>query len=97
MFNPDDLFAPSLVEHFHKFVTALAMYFDMEMQTTDVATCFGSHKSWDRSKYLRKICVRLSAYYAGGTESRLVSFDTCTYGTRNTPGQWHQYSHLVLR
>lgn len=96
MFDPDDLFAPSLDENIHKFITAFAMYHDMEMRTTDVATCFRSHNSWNRSKDKRKICVRLPPYYAGGTESRLVSFETCTYGARDAPGQWHVYSCEVL-
>ena len=37
MFNPDD--------HFYNFFTVFAMYFDMEMRTTDVVTSFRSHNS----------------------------------------------------
>lgn len=96
MFDPDDLFAPSLEEDFHKFITAFATYFGMKSRTTDVSTCFRSHNSWDRSKYPRKICVRLTPYQAGGPESRLIAFETCTYGARDAPGQWYQYSNKVL-
>ena len=96
MFDPDDLFAPSLDEHFHKFITAFAVYHDMDMRTTDVKTCFRSHNSWDTSKYPRKICVRLTPYVAGGDVSRLVAFNTCTYGARDAPGQWNDYSEDVL-
>jgi hypothetical protein len=95
-FDEDYLYAEGLPPVMQRLLTAFGVYFDMVDRSTDVEACFAALNTWDKAKYPRKICHKLTPYQSPTGQVAYMANGTNNYGGRDGPGQWREISRDVL-
>ena len=95
-FDADDLFAEGLPPAVLRLMTAFGAYFGMIDVSADVVQCFAQLNTWDKSKYPRLICHRLTTYQSPTGEEAWMGNLTNNNGSRDASGQWRMVSCEAL-
>ena len=95
-FDQDDLFAEGLPPVITRLMTAFAAYHKMVDISADVVQCFAQLNTWDKSKYPRLLCHKLTAYQSPTGQEAWMGNLTNNNGSRDASGQWRMVSKDAL-